>query len=391
MPGRTHAAEEARIDVRQATELFASLDLDTTAAACAALAAETFGAPLVRLYLVSGSSVKSLAAFGAPGGYGRQPARVPRAVAQRLRRAAEQRYPVPDEEDPGTTLLPVQVSDGTAAVLALEATVSAGLDSWEARTFAGLAGTALANALAFRDMERHAGRLAELERMKSQFLNLASHELRGPLTVLMGYLSLLEDGAFGEVPGEFAATLPAINARLTEMESLINAMLDTARLEDDRLELAFTDEDLGDIAAEAVARAKPFLHGGQELHLARPQARVPVNVDRARIAIALGNLISNAIKYSVDHSDVRCEVSLEDDEAVVSITDHGIGIARDELPNLFTRFGRIRSDPAVRLISGTGLGLFLARELVRAHGGNITVESAPREGSTFRLCLPAAR
>src|SRR5207302_9920507 len=116
---------------------------------------------------------------------------------------------------------------------------------------ASLSGVALENALLHREVHERAERLADLERAKSQFLNLASHELRGPLTVLMGYLSLLEDHAFGDVPEELSKVLPAINARITEMDALINAMLETARLEDDRLELTIADEDLRDVAADA--------------------------------------------------------------------------------------------------------------------------------------------
>jgi signal transduction histidine kinase len=388
MTGRTSAPPSTDLGVVCA-ELFASLDLDETAATVAALAASCFSAERAGLYLLSGSAVRHAAAV-AGGDEAPRLARVPRQLAQRLRRAAELRGTTRDPDEPSAFLLTLRGAERAVGVVQLGG-VRGEPDAATCDGFAQLAGTAIAHALSFGAAQQRAERLADLERSKSQFLNLASHELRGPLTVLMGYLSLVEDGAFGEVPAEFAATLPAINARVAEMESLINAMLDTARLEDDRLELNLADEDLSELAAEAVDRAASFVQPGQELRLARPHGRVPVNVDRGRIVMAIGNLISNAIKYSVDHTDVDCAVRLADDEAVFCVTDRGIGIAQNELPALFQRFGRIRSDPAVRVISGTGLGLFLAREIVRAHGGDITVESTAGAGSTFTLTLPAAR
>jgi signal transduction histidine kinase len=380
---------------RQAAEIFFSLDLAPTGIACTKLAAEVVGARVGKLYLLGGAGSPRLLAEVSAGGVSTREtrARLPRAQAQRLKDAAAGARPVLDDA-PGSVLQPVRVGQRPIGVFALEQ-LSRGRPA--ADEVAGLAevarlsGIALENALLHREVHQRAERLADLERAKSQFLNLASHELRGPLTVLMGYLSLLEDHAFGEVPDELAKVLPAINARIAEMDALINAMLETARLEDDRLELAVADDDLRDIAADAVGRVEPFAKPGQQIALQRPDDRVPVSVDRARIVLVIGNLLHNALKYSVQHTDVRCEVRIEADEALVAVSDHGIGIAPQDMRTLFTRFGRVRSDPAVRTISGTGLGLYLARELARAHGGDITVESEPGVGSTFTLHLPLAR
>jgi len=231
-------------------------------------------------------------------------------------------------------------------------------------------------------------RLVELERTKTEFLNLASHELRGPLTVVMGYLSLLEDGAFGVLPTEFAKELPAINKRIAEMEVLINAMLETSRIEDQRLQLDLAVADLRDIVSEAIHRTETFVQPGQHVAVAFPDRPVPVRVDRSRIAVALGNVLNNALKYSVDGTDVQCAVAVTNGTASVAVTDQGIGIAESDLPVLFKRFGRVRSDPAVRAIPGAGLGLHLTRELARAHGGDVTVTSTPGRGSTFTVTLP---
>jgi signal transduction histidine kinase len=231
-------------------------------------------------------------------------------------------------------------------------------------------------------------RLTELNESKSHFLSLASHELRGPLTVLTGHLSLLESGAFGPVPESFVNLLPLLNIRLAEMESFINAMLEASQLEDHTLHLLRAPVDVQDIVAEALQRNELFLQPEQHISLLAPETAIVVNVDRARMVHAVGNLVHNAIKHSVRHTDVRVAITAMDTSVSVSVSDDGIGIAGPDLPILFTRFGRVRTDPTVGHISGTGLGLYLARELTRAHDGDITVVSEPGSGSTFTLTLP---
>ncbi|HKR99325.1 MAG TPA: ATP-binding protein [Candidatus Dormibacteraeota bacterium] len=380
---------------RQAAEIFFSLDLAPTGIACTTLAAEVIGARLGKLYLLGGAGTPRLLAELSGGSVSTRESRtrLPRAQVQRLRDAAAGTRPVLDDA-PGSVLQPVRVGQRPIGVFLLEELPSGRPTNEEVSELievARLSGIALENALLHREVHQRAERLADLERAKSQFLNLASHELRGPLTVLMGYLSLLEDHAFGDVPDELAKVLPAINARIAEMDALINAMLETARLEDDRLELAVADEDLRELAADAVGRVEPFAKPGQQIALQQPDDRVPVSVDRARIVLVVGNLLHNALKYSVQHTDVHCEVRIDGEEALVTVRDDGIGIAAQDMRTLFTRFGRVRSDPAVRTISGTGLGLYLARELARAHGGEITAESEPGVGSTFTLHLPISR
>jgi signal transduction histidine kinase len=230
--------------------------------------------------------------------------------------------------------------------------------------------------------------LTELNQSKSHFLSLASHELRGPLTVLTGHLSLLESGAFGPVPESFVSMLPLLNIRLAEMESFINAMLEASQLEDRTLHLLRAPVDIQDIVAEALHRNELFLQPDQHIHLLAPESAIVVNVDRARMTCALGNLVHNAIKHSTRQTDVRVAITPSETSVAVSVSDDGIGIAPADLPILFTRFGRVRRDPTVSHMPGTGLGLYLARELSRAHEGDITVVSEPGSGSTFTLTLP---
>lgn len=253
-----------------------------------------------------------------------------------------------------------------------------------------LAGPVLRTAWRLRDVEETNTRLREVDHVKTEFLALASHELRAPITVLSGYLSLLEDGAFGMLPPASRELMPALNARLAEMESLINAMLETARVEEGRLQLEFDVLDLRVIADEAVRRCELFAHPGQLIGLRCADLAVSVHGDGDRLRTVVSNLVHNAIKYSPQHTDVRCAVRAEGDSAFVSVSDQGVGIAAEDMATLFTRFGRVRRDPAARAISGTGLGLYVSRELARAHGGDIVVESTAGVGSTFTLVLPLA-
>jgi signal transduction histidine kinase len=232
-------------------------------------------------------------------------------------------------------------------------------------------------------------RLAAIERNKTQFLNLASHELRGPVTVVRGYLSMLEDGLLGNLNDRGRKAVPVISAKVLEMNALIEQMIEAARLEDGALMLRQQEADLRDIVVAAVEAARPLVDDKHELVLKIPDRPVRVRVDSERVKTIVANLISNAIKYSPAGGPVPCELVSRGGIARVTVTDSGLGIAKPDLPILFTRFGRIATAQTDHL-PGTGLGLYLARQLARLHGGEITVESAVGHGSTFTLHLPVS-
>jgi signal transduction histidine kinase len=236
----------------------------------------------------------------------------------------------------------------------------------------------------------HGERMATLERVKSQFLNVASHELRGPLGVISGYVSMVQDGSFGGMDAvDMRRVAPVILQKVAEMNTLVNEMLDTARLEESRLTLSLTTVDLGDVVQRAVDAVTPLATAKHEIIYARPRIPVAVVADPVRVAIVVTNLLQNAVKYSPGGGVVQCFVSVDDDshKALVSVWDHGLGIAEADMPRLFSRFGRLVTRENSN-IPGTGLGLYLARELARLHGGDITVRSAPGAGSCFTLLLP---
>ena len=233
-------------------------------------------------------------------------------------------------------------------------------------------------------LHAHADRMAELERTKADFLNLASHELRGPMTVIRGYNSMLADGTLS--PGQFASVARLLDLKLAQMDRLIEQMLETARLERDDLELEQEEFDLRFVVQEQIDILRPLTRDHRLVLDAGDPAPL-VRGDRTRISTVVANFLDNAIKYSPDGGEIRCSACLRDSRAIVSVRDEGLGIAPEHMPRLFSRFGRLPTEENMN-IPGTGLGLFLCKEIANRHGGDITVRSKPGVGSEFTLKLP---
>jgi signal transduction histidine kinase len=238
------------------------------------------------------------------------------------------------------------------------------------------------------DRTRVAERVIALEEVKSRFLKLASHELRGPLALVKGYMSMVGEGALS--PDELQGVMPMLQGRLEQMSGMLNEMLETARLEDDRLELKPERFDMRQAVRAVTAALEPLAGPQHRFNLSLPDHEVPVLADRSRVETIVTNMVDNAIKYSPRGGGIDCTVEVHGGDALLAVTDHGIGISGDDMGTLFTRFGRITSDATIS-IPGTGLGLYLSRELARMQHGDLTANSEPGEGSTFVLKLPLAR
>ncbi len=288
-------------------------------------------------------------------------------------------------------LAPVRSGNHTFGFLTASAKDRNYFDSDELRRLeiiAHMTGLAIGNAEHLRREQAHSERAAALERTKSELLNLVSHELRGPLTVIRGYISMLEEGEFGHLPLAYRQEiLPILEGKLTSMDLLVEQTLEASRLEDSRLLLKKETVDLTEVAAAAVETTRPLAGRRHSLTLEQPSEPLVLEGDPDRLTTILTNLIDNAIKYSPEGGPVECRVWREGDRACFSVSDRGLGIARDHIPRLFERFGRIVTSDNSH-IPGTGLGLYLCQELARMHGGRITVTSALRKGSTFTLELP---
>jgi signal transduction histidine kinase len=231
-------------------------------------------------------------------------------------------------------------------------------------------------------------RIASLEKAKTDFLSVASHELRGPMTVIKGYLTMLESGALGDLSPRSMRVLPLLIAKSDEVNWMVEQMVEASRLEEGRVVLKKQTADVMELTERAIEGMRTVLTS-HELKVDKPSGVVNAEVDPDRFQIVIRNLLSNAAKYSPAGSTIKVIVS-RNGGASVSVTDEGIGIASEDQGRLFTRFVRIEKQ-STQHISGTGLGLWLSREIARMHDGDLTVESTPGSGSTFTLQLPLTR
>lgn len=225
----------------------------------------------------------------------------------------------------------------------------------------------------------------EAVELRDEFLSIASHELKTPLTPLrlqvenvrraLDKAGLLED--------RIAARLEQINRQTQRLTTLVDSLLDVSRISAGRLSLELESAELGEIVAEVVQRFADEARAARSPIALHIEDRAFGCWDRLRIEQVLANLISNAIKYGKGHPiTIRVRV---DDEVRIAVEDQGIGINQADMSRIFGRFERAAS---LRHFGGLGLGLYIARQIVEAHGGSITVTSAPAEGSTFTVNLP---
>jgi signal transduction histidine kinase len=223
-----------------------------------------------------------------------------------------------------------------------------------------------------------------LERMEREFIAMVSHELRNPLTSLKVFAEILR-----ATETYNARAVEVILAQADRLDRLIGDLLDASRIEAGRLRLSRRETDLVALARAGVERAR----AGSRAHaiaLEAPEGPVRGWWDRDRLEQVLENLLSNAIKYSPEGGEIRVHIERGPAEARVAVADRRLGIAAEALPRLFGRFYRAEA-ASNSPIKGLGLGLYISRSLIEAHGGAMGVESEPGRGSTFRFTLPLAQ
>ncbi|MBJ7595757.1 MAG: HAMP domain-containing histidine kinase [Candidatus Dormibacteraeota bacterium] len=237
--------------------------------------------------------------------------------------------------------------------------------------------------------ERAAG-MESVERVKTDLLRLASHELRSPLTVLHGYLSLIRGGFFGDIAGPLDEVMKILERRTDEMNGLVNDMLVAARVEDIPVRAQTETVDVRALVREAAESVAPRASAQHQLHVELPDEPVLARVDSERVVLALRNIIDNAVKYSPNGGEVVCRVTDDAETARIRVADHGLGIAPEDRDKLFTRFGRVVT-AANSHIPGIGLGLYFTREVARRHGGDVALVDGDDHATVFELTLPLAR
>ncbi len=238
---------------------------------------------------------------------------------------------------------------------------------------------------AFRDISAE----RVVEQMKSEFVSNVSRELRSPLTSIYGFAETLlrDDVLFGEEERDtFLGYIASEAGRLT---SIVDRLLSVAQLDSGDLQVQLAATDVGQVVAEAVAAAKQSLVlDGHEFVLDLPPEPLAVDADREKLRQILMDLVENAVKYSPSGGTVRVSARRRDDTVEVSVEDEGIGIPQSEQSRIFAKFYRAESAGRDLASGGTGLGLFIAKELLAAMRGRISVRSVEGEGSSFVFSLP---
>jgi signal transduction histidine kinase len=237
-----------------------------------------------------------------------------------------------------------------------------------------------------KERELEVNTMRELERLKDEFLAVASHELRTPFTVVKSYTQLLISRFNNKLEPETLKILQIINNQVNRMNGLIMRLLDFNRIQANRFELKLEPFNLVPLVKETVERLQVAVPN-YRLELKYEAEQIPVLVDWVRLEQVIENLVTNAIKYSPEVHEIEIICRLEGDRACVLVKDYGIGIAEKDLPNLFERYYRTDTVREGNYY-GLGLGLYISHEVVKACKGEIKVDSTLGKGSTFSVLLP---
>jgi two-component system, sensor histidine kinase and response regulator len=254
----------------------------------------------------------------------------------------------------------------------------------------------------YRSAQEHVEQLQQLDRLKSRFLSMASHELKTPLTSISGLAQVLlrrmkrrlEQGRpseqeWIEEQRGHVDRLDLLNSQTARLGRLVDELLDVSRIESGKLDFHMAPVDLAELVTEVAAR----LQMTTSVHTIEvdPDGVVgtTVTADRDHLEQVLDNLVTNAIKFSPDGGIIRVSLRESSESVVLSVQDPGVGIPPGQLEAIFGLFYQAE-DPVSRRTGGMGLGLYISKEIITRHGGRIWAESAPNEGSTFSVSIPRA-
>ncbi|CAN5155719.1 hypothetical protein BH24GEM2_BH24GEM2_06500 [soil metagenome] len=245
----------------------------------------------------------------------------------------------------------------------------------------------------FGDLARSFGtmttRLAELDRLKAEFMSVASHEIKTPLNVIKGYASLLHDGIYGSVSDEQQKALASVIGQTDHLTRLVKRLLDISRLEAGSGGMDFRAIEFPHWVSELAAGFEVLAHQSNANFALEMDGPLPETIvgDPDRLAEVVGNLMSNAFKFTPPEGPIRLRVAAQPGEILLEVVDSGVGIPADKLPRIFEKFFQVDNEAQPRS-AGSGLGLAIAREIVEGHGGTISASSEPGRGTTFRVVLP---
>jgi signal transduction histidine kinase len=234
-----------------------------------------------------------------------------------------------------------------------------------------------------------ARQLAELERIRAEFVGVASHELKTPINVIIGYLELLQEGIYGEIAPKQKEVLQTITKQANTLTRLVKRLLDISRFEAGGGKVDVREVDLRRFLTTLESSFSVLANQRDISFTVNHGENLPRNVywDEDRINEVLGNLLSNAFKFTPRGGKVALSVGAEENRITITVADTGAGISAAQLPHIFDKFFQA-DNQAQAATKGTGLGLAIAKEIVEAHGGEITVESTVSEGTIFVVTLP---
>lgn len=302
------------------------------------------------------------------------------------------RVPPGPWSDPPHCAVVVPIRSNTAHRLAglLVAGVSSRLNlNDQYRSFFGLVAaqvaTAIANARAYEEERERAEALAEIDRAKTAFFSNVSHEFRTPLTLMLGPIE--EAVANPAIPAQVRTQLEVAQRNALRLQKLVNSLLDFSRIEAGRVQARYERTDLAAVTSDLASNFRSAVErAGLALEVDCRTLEEPVYLDREMWEKIVLNLLSNAFKFTFEGT-IAVRVRNQDGDAVLEVCDTGVGIPEHELSRVFERFHRVEGAPG-RTQEGSGIGLAVVQELVKLHGGAITLESQLGSGTTFRVTLP---
>ena len=230
-------------------------------------------------------------------------------------------------------------------------------------------------------------RLKEVDKMKDDFISIATHEMKTPMAAIKGYISMMFEGLTGKFDQKTKLHLEKIYVNIQRLDLLLSETLDVSRLEQGRMQFNMQPCNISDIIQASISTLKDQAEAKKITIKETKPPNVPlVFIDPERLRQVVDNIIGNAIKYTLK-GGVTISYEMENGKLNIIIKDTGIGMSRHDRKSLFTQFYRIRNEKTVD-IPGTGLGLWIAREIIRKMNGKICVESTENVGSTFTVQLP---
>jgi signal transduction histidine kinase len=241
-----------------------------------------------------------------------------------------------------------------------------------------------------RELNEANAKLRELSAMKEEFLALTTHDLRSPLTVISGVINFFTSGRLGELTPEQQNMVSMMERNTQSLIELVNDLLDASKLESGTMRLDMTTLNLRGLVEELRETMLPMAREKEiTLEDSVPEDLPPVRADRTKLRRILVNLVTNALKFTPRGGRVAFGAATEGDAVRISVRDSGVGIPPEDLARLFDKYEQARSR-ATRGEKGTGLGLYITRQLVELHGGRIDVSSEVGRGSTFSFTIPLA-